>query len=208
MSGEAMGRVSWTLFLLASSHGHGHGDVSVSSGPDTALWVAAIGVIGALLVAVIGALATYFSNRRERCRLLYSEAVRAAVAWKEMLYRVRRRQAGQEQELIKQFHDLQDNLSYYSAWVGSESEDMKESYDRFVKGVKDRTETLIVDAWAKPTRPVPGNAQQGDVHPDLSDLTDSFLTDIRDHLSLRRKQNVKKRNQAARRSNSEPPSTV
>src|SRR2546421_434960 len=86
-----------------------------------ALVVAGIAALATLLVAILAALAAHFASKRERRRVLYSEAVRTAVGWKEMLYRLRRRQAGEERELIHRFHDLQDQLSYYQAWVGSES---------------------------------------------------------------------------------------
>lgn len=136
-----------------------------------------------LVVAVLSLLTAYLANKRDRRRTLYSEAFRAAVSWKEMLYRVRRREDGQERELINKFHDLQDQLSYYQAWVGSESRVMKRSYDYLVREVKTRTEPLITAAWGDELRPVPGNAQPDDEHPDLSHLTDRFLTDVRSHLS-------------------------
>ncbi len=136
-----------------------------------------------LTVAILSVLAAYLASKRDRRRALYSEAFRAAVSWKEMLYRVRRRAAGQEHELIERFHDLQDQLSYYQAWVGSDSAVMQLSYDHLVREVKVRTEDLITAAWGDPMRPAPGTATADDSHPDLSDLTASFLADVRSHLS-------------------------
>lgn len=150
---------------------------------ERALLVAGIAAAATISVALFTALAAYLASKRERRRVLYSEAVKVAVGWKEMLYRVRRREAGQEPVLINRFHDLQDELAYYQAWIGSDSKYMKRSYDRFVAGVKQKTERLITQAWVDRVRPVPGNAQPGDEHPDLSDLTASFLEDVRSHLS-------------------------
>jgi hypothetical protein len=150
---------------------------------DTALVVAAIAAAASLAVGVVGALAAYFSNKRERRRTLYSQATKAALAWKEMLYRVRRRQAGDEADLVKQFHALQDDLQYFQAWVGSESKFMARSYERLVTGTKRATEPLITQAWSDPVRPLPGNATKNDKHPDLAALSDAFLLDIRSQLS-------------------------
>ena len=172
----------------------------VAAASDHALAVALIGASATVIVAVAGGLAAYLANKRQQRRLLYSEAIKAAVGWKEMLYRVRRREKGLERELINKFHDLQDQISYYQAWIGSESEHMQRSYDRLVSGVKARTEDLITAAWNEKIRPVPGNARPDDEHPNLSDLTDSFLVDVRDHLSpwWWRRRRVRKRNSEER----------
>lgn len=150
---------------------------------ETALYVALIGATATILVAILGALATYFSAKRERRRLLYGEATKAAVGWKEQLYRIRRRQAGQEADLVASFHDLQDRLTYHQAWIGSESKYMQRSYDLLVALVKEKTEPLITQAWGEAIRPVPGNATAQDVHPDISAPTERFLLDVRSHLS-------------------------
>lgn len=158
------------LFKVSSSGGEG------LSGP----LVAAFGTIA---VAIVGALAAYLATKRERRRLLYGEAVRAAVRWKEMLYRVRRRGKADDQDLVQRFHELQDDLSYYEAWIGAESPYMKRSYDRFVKMVKDSTQGLIQDAWAIPPRPDPTQTPPDEEHPDLSRHVDAFLKDVRSHVS-------------------------
>jgi hypothetical protein len=157
--------------------------VPASAPHDHAVLIAILGACATVLVAIIAGLWAYLAGKREQRRLLYSEAVKAAVGWKEMLYRVRRREKGQERELINKFHDLQDQIAYYQAWIGSESEHMQRSYDRLVAAVKERTESLITAAWNEDIRPVPGNARPDDEHPKLSDLTDSFLVDVRAHLS-------------------------
>ena len=150
---------------------------------ERALLVAGIAASATITVALLTALAAYLAMKRERRREVYSEAVRSAVSWKEMLYRVRRRSEGQEQDLISRFHELQDRLAYHQAWVGSDSEYMKRSYDRLVSEIKAKTQPLIAEAWTGTIRPVPGNAWPEDVHPDLSGLVDTFLEDVRGHLS-------------------------
>lgn len=145
--------------------------------------IAVIGASATILVALFGVLAAYLSVRRDRRRALYGEATRAAVAWNEQLYRVRRRRAGDEASLIEHFHQIQDDLAHYQAWIGSESRLMKRSYDRLVLGSKSATQSLINEAWEQPIRPLPGNACSSDEHPHLDDLAAAFLRDVRSHLS-------------------------
>jgi len=143
----------------------------------------AIPAATAIVVACLSALAAYFAGKRERRRGLYSEAVKAAVAWREMLYRVRRREKAQERALINQSHDIQEQQTYFRAWVGSESKYMQRSYDILVAEIKKATDELISDAWDDPVRPVPGNSAPDDEHPDIGACVDSFLRDVRSHLS-------------------------
>jgi hypothetical protein len=164
------------LHYLTQASRHAAGGFTDS---ELALLVAAIAVFGTALTAY----AAYLTSKRERRRVLYSEAVRAAVGWKEMLYRVRRRDIGQERALVDSFHKLQDDITYYQAWIGSESEHMKRSYDILVSGMKGVTQELINAAWSDEIRPAPGNAIPSDSHPDVSGLVDEFLSDVRCHLS-------------------------
>jgi hypothetical protein len=133
----------------------------------------AIPAASAIAVASLSALAAYLAGKRDRRRALYSEATKAAVAWEEMLYRVRRRSPGQERELVDHFHDLQDDLTYHKAWVGSESRYMGRSYDALAMGVKSATASLIIKAWSDPVRPLPGGALPDDEFPDVSSLMGS-----------------------------------
>ena len=136
-----------------------------------------------LVVGIVSLLVAHMANKRERRRVLYSEAVKTAVTWREMVYRVRRRGTGQERELIERFHALQDDLSYYQAWVGAESKAMSSSYERLIKAIKTKTEPLITAAWEADLRAAPGNARQTDQHPDLSEPLANFMRDVRGHLS-------------------------
>lgn len=153
------------------------------SDSGTSLVVALIAGVVAVTVAVLGALAAYLAGKRQQRRATYSEAVKAATAWTELLYRVRRRRKGRAPAIIELFHVAQDSLSYYQAWVGAESVYMARSYKRLVKSVKDATESEIQQAWKDAIRPVPGDALSGDVHPDVEETVGAFLKDVRSHLS-------------------------
>lgn len=145
--------------------------------------VAVIAAFATVTVAIIGALAAYLSAKRDRRRRLYGEAVRAAMAWQELLYRVRRRGEDEGRALVHRFHTAQDQLSYYQAWVASDSKYMARSYERLVREVKTATEALIREAWDSPVREIPGNARPGDSHPDLRHAQWRFMADVRSHLS-------------------------
>lgn len=150
---------------------------------ETDILVAGIPAGAAIIVGLLTALTAFLASKRENRRQLYSEATKAAVAWDEMLYRVRRRASDEERELVNRFHDVQDQISYYRAWIGSESKWMKRSYDRLVRGVKQAAGELITAAWAGQIRPIPGNALPGETNPDISPFVDAFLQDVRSQLS-------------------------
>lgn len=145
--------------------------------------IAVLGMATTLVVTLLSALAAYLASKRDRRRSLYSEAVQAIVGWKEMLYRVRRRSDDQTSEVVKSYHELQDKLSFYQAWIGAESKYMSRSYARLVRGVKGETEVLINKAWQEPGRPTPGASAADDEHPDIISYVESFSADLRSHLS-------------------------
>lgn len=150
---------------------------------ERAILIALMAGSVSLMVAAVGVVASYFANKREQRRLTYSQAVRAATAWKELLYRVRRRQAGDEASIVEMFHQAQDDLIYYEAWVGAHSRFMARSYSRLVKAVKSDTDALIRQAWESDVRPAPANALDDDAHPRISWAVGAFLQDVRSHLS-------------------------
>lgn len=150
---------------------------------ERALVVAGIAASATLVAATIAATAAYLASKRERRRLLYGEAFKAALGWHEMLYRVRRRRTDNEGELVETFHELQERLTYYQGWIASESRYMERSYKRLVAAVKGGTEPLIRQAWESPVRPVPGNALPADEHPTFDAESSRFLQDVRSFLS-------------------------
>lgn len=150
----------------------------------TSPWAIAVPASVTVAVAILTAWSAYLAGKRDRRRTLYAEAVKAAVVWKEMLYRIRRRGPGEERALIARLHDAQDNITFHEAWIASESRFLARSYGRFVTAVKHRAEPLITGAWAEPLRPAPGNALPEDVHPSIEEHLEAFMGDLRAHLSV------------------------
>lgn len=171
------GRIAPVKFLAPSAVSTGLSDAEVT------LVVAAVAVAGSLLVAAIGAWVSLAGKRREERRRLYGESVRAARTWVEILYRVRRRRDGQDEKLVEIGHEAQEEITFYQGWIGSESAYMGKSYQCLVSAVKAATRDLITDAWNSPIRPSPGNAIDGDQHPDVQQQLDEFLKDVRSHTS-------------------------
>lgn len=152
---------------------------------ERALLVAMMAAFASISVAILTATAAYLSAKRERRRSLYGECVKAAIAWVELLYRVRRRGSADEaaSALDERFHEAQESLAYYSGWVGSDSKFMARSYRTLVSEVKAQTSTAIQDAWGQEGRAPGSPPSEGDVHPDISAAVDRFLRDVRSHLS-------------------------
>lgn len=140
-----------------------------------------------VLLAALRALALVVSGAQERRRELYSEAYKAAMAWREMVYRVRRRTDGDEaaRALIDRFHELQERIDFYEGWIASESRAMGRSFCRLVKAIKTKTEAPLRVAWEELDRRMPAQGvRDDDDHPDVRQERDAFLTDVRQHLSL------------------------
>lgn len=147
---------------------------------------ALIAAAGALLLAALRALTWLLSAHRDRRRDLYGRAYQDAMAWLEMLYRIRRRGNDEpsERDLVERFHSVQERIDHHRGWLGSESRYLARSYCRLVSAIKRETESLIQAAWQQPGRP-PGHPTADDeCHPRIEPHSLDFLTDVRLHLSL------------------------
>jgi hypothetical protein len=147
---------------------------------------AAITAAATVLLALLRAFAYVITGKRERERALYGDAYRAAMAWRQMLYRVRTRAPGTEHELLKRFDKLQVRIDFYRGWTASEGHSIGRSYARFVKDVQDCTSPLLEKAWMMTNEErLPWNAKRDSAgHPPTDAASDLFLMDVRSHLSL------------------------
>jgi hypothetical protein len=153
---------------------------------QAAVVAALITLFGGLLLALLKAVGISMTTTREREHELYSEAVRAAVAWRELFYRVRRRANTEEaaRELVDQFHDLQEQIDYYQAWTSSAGNAIGRSYCTLVETIKTDALRRIHEAWRKPGLQ-PGEEFPADEHAaDPKEASDRFMKDVRRQLSF------------------------
>jgi hypothetical protein len=164
---------------------HAAGGLTFLTEPQQSVLAVAVPAAAAIVVVALTALSAYLAAKRERRRQLYGDSFRAACAWCEMLYRIRRRSGEGDPEylLVARFHDLQEDLDFYVGWIGSESKYMQRSYEQLVEAVKTATREHISRAWSGQIRPPCRGTLDEDAHPDLVAAKNRFLEDVRSHLS-------------------------
>ncbi len=142
-----------------------------------------VAIVSSSLVTLL--LTRYFEAMTEK-RKLFADAYKTALAWQEMLYRVRRRAAGisEERKLVERFHQLQEEIDYYQGLVSTESEALGLSYERFVNRVKSENNRLIQEAWESPIQRPKSGILKSEKHPNTLAVGKSFLKDTRDWLSI------------------------
>lgn len=165
-----------TLTILAKKVPHQVG--------STIPWAAFVAAAAALLVALLNAFYAQWAARRDRRRDLYSDAYKAAMAWVEMLYRVRRRDPSSEAELVDRFHTLQEEIAYFDGWLSTEASELASSYRSLVEAVRAEVSPLIIEAWQEQARPPAEGRREEDRDPDVLAASGQFLLDAREHLSL------------------------
>jgi hypothetical protein len=143
-----------------------------------------VALVAAAVALTVAALNMYL-NRADRRRDLYSAAYRAALAWVELFYRVRRRDKDNPRELVALFHQAQEDIDYHQGWLTTESAELGRAYATFVAKVKAETRPLIQQAWTEdPCDLATGmDVLDGD-RPDVETAKRQFLSDVSDHLSL------------------------
>ncbi len=155
-----------------------------------AAWATVIAALLAGLVAAVTLAVNATTGRRERRRHLYSEAYRTTMQWVEMAYRAHHAPPNDE-ELLDAYHKLWEDLRYYEGWVllfgrrVAAGELVGYSYARFKEAVERVCDGYIEKAWMERSA-VPRPLVELPVEPRretyLQEM-DSFLEDVRDHLS-------------------------
>jgi hypothetical protein len=149
------------------------------------LIVAVTAAISAVTVAALSAALARIFAQHDRRRQMYGEAFRTALEWREMIYRVRRRDNTEEHDraLVDRFHELQERLDYFEGWIGSESKYMSRSYQKLVSTAKSATMSDLQAAWNKPGKK--SNTDSDATHPVIDQAArDAYLRDVHGHLSL------------------------
>lgn len=154
----------------------------INLGAEDAVIAAAV----TILLALLRAFAYVVTGKRDRERELYGKAYRAAMAWRQMLYRVRTRAPGSTHKLLERFDKLQVMIDYYQGWTASEGRWIGRSYARLIDDIQHKTSPLIQGAWSMTydERLPTNDARDSAGHPDTNEARDRFLKDVRNHLSL------------------------
>jgi hypothetical protein len=171
--------------------------IFVATGTDSGLpdWIPVAALVTGAL-SLIGIAVNRYVDRRDRRRTLYAEAYKAAVAWVEMLYRVRRRDPERPYELAARFHEVQERVDFHQGWIDAEHVAFGRAYRQLVAEIKRLTFDEIKEAWRNPPcDPNDGFSLEAEVHPPVAEAKGTFVADLRDHMSLRpwRRQALKRR---------------
>ena len=153
--------------------------------------VIAAAVTGAtsLLVFAITNWRTGERERLARGREVFSKAYAAVQEYKEFPYVIRRRGKGDPEEerlrISSELRRVQTNLAFYSAWLGTESPHVHQSFTELVRQLRGVAGTAMHKAWLEP-------AVEDDSKMNMPDLGLSalaayeraYLEEVVDHLSL------------------------
>lgn len=150
--------------------------------------VAAITGAVALLALAINAILTAYRERVNRRHEMFSKAFAAAVAYEEFPYVVRRRRiSAPEDERVRistELRKVQEDISYYSAWLFTESWRISEAYKTLILQLREIAGREIQNAWNQP--PVGSDAEMNITGLGLSGLKpfkEAYLHEVADHLS-------------------------
>lgn len=125
-----------------------------SHGVPVPIIVAAIlGAVSVLGFAVNSGLSSH-KDRANRQREVFAQAFVAVVAYEEYPFVIRRRRASEpDGERIRISTDLrmvQEKLSFYSAWLKTESKDVSIAYEDLILEVRKVAGKLMREAWETP----------------------------------------------------------
>ncbi|MEJ7783473.1 MAG: hypothetical protein WKF96_01635 [Solirubrobacteraceae bacterium] len=148
------------------------------------VWIPIAALVAGAFALITLAINRYI-DRRDRRRSLYADAYKAALAWVEMLYRVRRRDPDNPYPVADQFHKLQEDIDFHQAWICTESQALGRAYERLVLTVKALTAEDIKRAWIDPPcKPEDSFSLAMETHPPVAEAKRQFMGDLQDHLSL------------------------
>ena len=154
--------------------------------------VALIGGTASVVVLALTALIASVKDRDSRRRDTYARAFQVIAAYKEFPYVVRRRRAGdvstaadERARISEDLRRVQADLSYFSAWMSTESPRVAAAYRALVDQTRRIAGQQIHDAWSE----APIGDDNGMNMPDLGlrkleQWEQAFLSAASDHLSV------------------------
>lgn len=141
--------------------------------------IASVGVFGSVLVFILGRRAEVHDRQRQQ----YARALSLVFKWQEMPYRILRRDRRQaDQPLVDRFHDLQEEVAFYDAWIAVESDIISDAYRTLIKSVKSQAMPYLNDAWESEP---PESQNVGNRYPlDVDQQKARFVKQVRQHFRL------------------------
>jgi len=116
--------------------------------------VAVIGAAASVFVAALSSLVSNVKEGRSRKRDTYGQAFRAVATYKEYPYIIRRRRGGDEKEaaderarIADELREVQEDLSYFTGWVGTESPRVAHAYRELVRRTREIAGSQMREAW-------------------------------------------------------------
>jgi hypothetical protein len=187
--------MSWLVSAPTCRHGCGLLIQAASGARDTHLPAGVVAAIiaGAFSLLVL-ALTTWLSSQRDRDnrrRDMYSKAFAAVASYKEFPYVVRRRRVGEvavaAEERVRISEDLrrvQEQLSYFAAWMAIESGRVAAAYRHLVAETRRIAGSQIHRAWLE--SPITEDAGMNLPDIGIAELVpaeSAYLAAVSDHLS-------------------------
>jgi hypothetical protein len=162
-----------------------------NSTPDLTT-VVAPAVVAAIISAVVVITGLLISGRRAevaRKRELFAKAFETAVGYREFAYAIKRRRhdepAAERVRLSEAIRITQQQLAFYTAWIGIESPRVALAYDALVDQTRRIAGKYMHDAW---NHPAPQQDSQVNIpggldYSELQSFERRYLAAVRDHLS-------------------------
>lgn len=104
-------------------------------------------------VALVGYLFNRASERRDHKRQIYAEALRVISEYQQIAFRVARRPASDGQTraaLGDQICDTLVKVAFYRAWIGIESPEVADAYERLIDATHSSSRRNRAAAWSSP----------------------------------------------------------
>jgi hypothetical protein len=155
---------------------------------DPAVVAAAITAVIAVFSLAVNHVVKTVRENRDRRREVFAKAFAATVAYSEFPYVVRRRKTSDPEEervrISTELMKIQEDLSYYSAWMESESRKVAERFSVLVAETRRIAGGQIHNAWRD--QPVLADEQMN--MPDLGmgelkPARDAYLASVRRNLA-------------------------
>jgi hypothetical protein len=164
--------------------------MSVVAHSSNASWWSSA-VVAAVVAGAVSLTTLWITGRRaerERRRKLLAEAFQAPVAYREFVFRVRRRKDDSAEERVRisdALNEVQARLNYYEAILRVEAPRVSMAYSELVRATRDIAGRQISEAWERELITADTAAHIPDVDfSGLERVEEAYLREVGDFLSF------------------------